>query len=147
MQAQKINRFLTKIIAFADIWISAKILPLQVHSKDFQGVLELAEGSPVNMYRHLSPKFISKCVMKSTFRPWLMRDRRCLRRSIVCYRFLRKSGHLPQIHFSVDHKSLNSDKTKAHCWVALDGEEVVEGEIAQMTLIYTYPGEVSNGQG
>ena len=145
MSGQAAKSVFIKLMAFADIWVAARLLPLRVYSKDFQGVLALAEASPVKIYQGLTPEYISRCVMKATFRPWFMRDRRCLRRSIICYRYLRKSGYSPNIQFSVDQKSFAKAKSVAHCWVEIDGEEIIETNLPDMARIFTHPAGLEHG--
>jgi hypothetical protein len=145
MSGQLAKSEFVKLIALADIWIAAKLLPIRVYSSDFQAVLALAESSPMNIYQGLTPQYISRCVMKATSRPWFMRDRRCLRRSIICYRYLRKSGFSPNIHFSVDQKSFAKAKSVAHCWVEMDGDEIIETELPDMARIFTHPAGLEHG--
>lgn len=84
---------------------------------------------------------IAHWVLRATRKPWLMRDRRCLRQGLLGTRFMRMAGHDAELHFGVDQKSLSEPAVSAHCWVVVDGVSVLNDIHEGMVPIYVskYP--------
>ena len=117
---------LARFILRCELWLHARLLPIQVRDKPLQQALKLAQPTPRMLhFKNLSPAYIVKAVRRTTRRPWLMRDRRCFRQGLLTYRYLLHTGHQPQLHFGVEPDVVTSDKVKAHCWVTLDGQTVI----------------------
>ncbi|HEX6000466.1 MAG TPA: lasso peptide biosynthesis B2 protein, partial [Hyphomicrobiaceae bacterium] len=77
-------------------------------------------------------------VKRATRRPWLMRDRPCLRQGLLAMRFLRLAGYRPVLHFAIDRTSVSRDVLSAHCWVSLDGEVLLNPATPSMVEILSY---------
>lgn len=124
----------------ADVFIRARLLPLRLpRDLPFERMLELAtppEGAP---YRGLSPGMIASTVNRALRHPVLMRDRRCLREGVLCFRFLRAAGFDPRLHFGVDPGSVGAGRLSAHCWVTLDGKTLAGGTATPMVALHVYP--------
>jgi len=100
----------------------ARLLPLLVRGRRLAELLRRAEPSPGTPYQGLAAWRIVRCVKRACRRPWLMRDQPCLREGLLAYRFLRRAGYRPVLHFGVDRGSIATTTMIAHCWVTLDGE-------------------------
>ena len=75
---------------------------------------------------------------RATRRPWLMRDRPCLRQGLLAMRFLRLAGYRPVLHFALDRTSVASSVLSAHCWVTLDGKVLLNPATPTMVEILAY---------
>ena len=75
-------------------------------------------------YRHLSAGEIIHLVETLLRNPRRMRGRRCLRLGLLAFYFLKSSGACPKLHFGV--YPLETDRTRAHCWVTIDGHVMTE---------------------
>ncbi|TIV23477.1 MAG: hypothetical protein E5W02_05745, partial [Mesorhizobium sp.] len=67
----------------AHLWLSARLLPVLVGRRDFESVLKLAPLRTAAPYRDLPWTYIVRRVNRTVRRPWLMRDRRCLREGLL----------------------------------------------------------------
>lgn len=76
----------------AHLWLSARLLPLRVGRRSFEAVLKRAPLQSSAPYRGLPAAYIAARVNRTVRRPWLMRDRRCLREGLLGHRFLRLAG-------------------------------------------------------
>lgn len=121
------------------LWASARLLPILVANRSFEDVLKWAPLASSTPYRGLPAAYIVARVNRAVRRPWLMRDRRCLREGLLGHRFLRFAGFDPELRFGVDPKSLQSPRLSAHCWVCLDGKPVVSDSLPGMIEIYCHP--------
>jgi hypothetical protein len=72
-----------------------------------------------------------------------MRNRRCLRQGLLAYRYLRLAGFRPALHFGVDRRSLADPDIKAHCWLVLDGEAILNPPDPSMVTVLVYDGPQS----
>ena len=131
--------FLQRLRFLCHLRLRARILPLLVRQKKLSDVLALAEYDHAPAYEGLSSNYICSAVMRATARPLLMRDRRCLREGLLGFYFLKAAGFSPELRFALLPSSLNEDKARAHCWVALSGQPVLNDNIAGMIEIYKYP--------
>lgn len=133
---------LLKICRFrVDLWLAARSLPWRVAGKSFEEIL--AQASPEGRvdYAGFPAEYIARRVRKSVRRPWLMRDRRCLREGLLGFEFLLRSGYSPELHFAVDPASVSSDRISAHCWVCLDGEPIVGDRQGDQVTIFIHRSE------
>jgi hypothetical protein len=124
-----------------DLWLAARSLPWRVAGKSFEEILAMASPDGEVEYAGLPAEYISRRVRKSVRRPWLMRDRRCLREGLLGYEFLRRSGYFPELHFAVDPESVSSQRISAHCWVCLDGKPVVGDRQGDQVTIFVHRSE------
>ena len=125
-----------------DLWLAARSLPWRVAGKSFEDILALASPKGRVDYSGLPAEYISRRVRKSVRRPWLMRDRRCLREGLLGFEFLRRSGYSPELHFAVDPASLSKERIAAHCWVCLDGKPVVGDRQGDQVTIFIHRSEM-----
>jgi len=100
----------------------ARLLPLLVRGHRLGELLRCAEPPPGTPYRGLAARRIVRCVRRTCRRPWLMRAQPCLREGLLAYRFLRRAGYRPVLHFGVDRSSVTDTAMIAHCWITLDDQ-------------------------
>lgn len=60
----------------------------------------------------------------------------CLTRGLTLYWFLRRSGFDAELRFGIDPSGAES--TDGHCWVALDGEPILERRDPRPRFAETY---------
>ena len=116
----------------------ARLLPFAVAFRDLSQILRLGDVKRFSLYEGTAPETIACAIHRATRKPWLMRNRRCLRQGLIGYRFLRKAGHEPELHFGVDVGSVERDKIDAHCWVVLDSKPVVNDILEGMVTIHVH---------
>jgi hypothetical protein len=122
-------RFAVRIWA---LWV-----PIIARGTDFAPLLARAAPSYGVPYAGLSIDIIAKRVRRAIRRPWLMRNRRCLREGLLLNRFLVMAGYSPVLHFGVDRTSLGGRSVKAHCWVSV-GERIFNPPDETMLEIHTH---------
>jgi hypothetical protein len=120
------------------IWWHARLLPAFVGRRDLQSVLSYAAVHPDPEFAGLPAEAIAAWVVAATRRPWLMRNRRCLRQGLLGMRFMRLAGHDPELHFGIDPKSLSRPAIAAHCWVVLGGKPVLNDLLEGMEPVHTW---------
>jgi hypothetical protein len=108
------------------LWCEAKSMPFRVRSnRPLSWVLRFASGSGRARYQGLQAEYVLKHILGATRRPYLMRDRRCLRQGLLAYRFLRAAGHDVELHFGVDQTRLQRVDMRAHCWIVQNGRAIL----------------------
>lgn len=120
------------------IWWHARILPVIVGNRDLQSVLRYTDVPPDPAFAGLPAEAIAEWVMTATRRPWLMRNRRCLRQGLLGMRFMRLAGHDPELHFGIDRRSLAGPSVAAHCWIVLAGKPVLNDILADMEPLHVW---------
>jgi len=120
------------------LWCWARVLPALVWRRDLTSLMALTKPAPRVPYRGLAAEYIVRRVKKTTRRPWLMRDRPCLRDGILAMRFLRLAGYEPTLHFGLDKNSVGADTLSAHCWVALNNKIMLNPPTPSMIEILIY---------
>lgn len=125
-----------------ELWLRARLLPLQLVGRSLKEMLEFAEP-PVGSRRFagLSPAYVVRAVRRATRRPWVMRDRRCLREGLLAYRSLVEAGLRPRLHFGVERDVVNSARVAAHCWVTLEGRTVIGESETPYVEILVHPAD------
>lgn len=132
------RRFLFRL----ELWLRARLLPFRLaRDLPLEDALRLATPRHPPAYPGLPVAYVAKRVARTVRRPWLMRDRRCLREGLLGFRFLREAGHDPLLHFGVDPASLGAPRLAAHCWVSVDGEIVLGPPRTQLIGLHVYPGK------
>src|SRR5690349_15094261 len=106
-----------QLVFRADLWLWARLLPVLAFRRDLPSLLAFACSRTGRPYIGFAPAYVAKRVKRVVRKPWLMRNRQCLREGVLAYRFLRQAGHEPRLHFGIDRKSLNQSLVAAHCWV------------------------------
>lgn len=127
----------TRLLFRARLWLRARLLPLQIRGRSLKRLLELAEPpGRGSQCAGLSAAYVVRAVRRATRRPWVMRDRRCLREGLLAYRLLAEAGLRPRLHFGVEPDAVNSARVAAHCWVTLDDRTVIgESEIPYVEIL------------
>lgn len=121
-----------------ELWFWAKTLPLRCRkSRDFADIMRIADAGTSRRYAGLAAAYVARRAKKAGRRPWVMRDRRCLREGILAYRFLTLAGVPATIHFGVDRTSIGKAKLSAHCWVSADDMPVLNPPEPTMVTIFT----------
>ena len=118
------------------LWLWARILPLAAYRRDLTPLLELARPRAARPYGGLDAAFIVGRVKSICRRPRLMRDRRCLREGLLGYRFLCLAGHAPTLRFGVERDSVTEKRVRAHCWIDLGGEAILNPPSPGMIEIF-----------
>jgi len=134
--------FLTACRFRVELWLAARLLPWRVTGKSFEQMLAMASPDGSVDLAGLPAEYVSRRV-RSVRRPWLMRDRRCLREGLLGFEFLRRSGYSPELHFAVDPASVSSDRISAHCWVCLDGKPIVGDRQGDQVTIFVHRSQPS----
>jgi hypothetical protein len=114
------------------------LLPFRIGRRPLAAILEIAAPVDRNRYTGLSAAYIAKAVDQTTRHPWLMRDRKCLRRGLLGYRFLSEAGLRPELRFSVDPHPVGKNGMTAHCWVCLEGTPVISEDLAGATTVLVH---------
>jgi hypothetical protein len=117
------------------LWWDARTLPFRVSRDNLTEVLAIADGAVTPGLAGLPLADIIRRVKRTTRRPWLMTDRRCLREGLLAYRFLRAAGYKPELHFGVDRDSIREPSMRAHCWVVVGGEIVLNPPDPSMVTV------------
>lgn len=127
------------------VWWQARLLPWRLpRDLPFAQMLALAAPPAGTPLRGLAADEIAARVHRTLRRPLLMRDRRCLREGVLCYRFLRAAGHAPRLHFGVNPAAVRGGRFSAHCWVTLD-DVILAGDLGvPMVALHEFP---AAGQG
>jgi hypothetical protein len=125
------------------LWLRARLLPFVVGRRPLTPILVETEPGSIRPYEGLGADEIVGEVRRLTRHPWAMRDRRCLRQGLLAYRYLRLAGYAPALHFGVDRTSVADPKIKAHCWVVLDGNPILNPPDPSMVTILVYDGPES----
>lgn len=125
----------------AALWLWARVLPLLAWERSLTSLLAVTKPRAARPYRGLAPEYIARRVKKSTRRPWVMRDRPCLRQGVLALRFLRLAGFEPTLHFAVDRDSVSRDMLSAHCWVVLGQRIILNPLTPSMVEVLVYAGD------
>ena len=125
--------------------MQARLLPLRLRRDlPFERMLALATPPAGTPWRGLDAAGIAAQVNRAVRHPILMRDRRCLREGVLCFRFLRAAGFDPRLHFGVDPASVAAGggrRLAAHCWVTLDGTTLAGDLGVPMVALHVLGGE------
>jgi hypothetical protein len=122
------------------LWLAARLLPWRVAQHPLDRVLRLARpGGP--RFLGLPHEYIAKRILRTTRRPWLMRDRRCLRQGLLGQRFFAEAGYAPELHFGIEPRSIGTAQVSAHCWVCLDGRPALNDRLPNMKTILVHAGD------
>ena len=132
---------LKKLRFKAALWLWARALPVLAWKRSLPSLLALTKPPPVTPYQGLPAHYIVRRVKKSTRRPWVMRNRPCLREGILALRFLKLAGYEPSLHFGVDRESVRQDVLSAHCWIVLDQKIILNPPTPTMVEILIHAGD------
>jgi Transglutaminase-like superfamily len=130
---------LNKLRFQIDLWTAARTLPLRVYGRSLSEILNLSRARRPNAYRGLSSDYIVKAIFRIVRRPFVMRDRRCLREGLLAFQFLEAAGFAPKLYFGIDRSAPNRPDVRAHCWVVCNDEVVLNSPDADMVPILVWP--------
>lgn len=126
------------------LWIAARLMPVVAKRAAIGELLASATPDPaVRAYGELTTEDIVAAVKQTTSRPWRMRGRRCLREGLLAFRYLSLADHCPSIHFAVDPASLKTARARAHCWITVRGDTVMNPPDPSMIELFSYDGSAS----
>jgi len=130
-----------RLILRAHVFLLAGVIPLLVRVLPLKGLLRLlTPPERVRPYRGASAREIASAVRGRLRRPRHMRRRRCLREGLLLFHFLCLSGRSAVLRVGVYAGA--GGRSRAHCWVTLDGESVSappDGPVAEV-LTHARPG-------
>lgn len=120
-------------------------VPLIARRAALPEILARVAPPPGAPFAGLPAGWILRRVRTSCRRPWLMRDRRCLREGLLAWRFLLAAGYRPRLHFGVDRTSVGQPRLAAHCWLSLDGEVVLNPPLPSHVEVQVVEPEAAHG--
>jgi hypothetical protein len=120
------------------LWLNARMLPVRIAGMSFSEILAQASSAQPDSWPRFPVPYIAKRVGRAARWPLLMRNNRCLRTGLLGFAALRRCGYDPKLHFSVDPKSVGKPRLSAHCWVTLDGVEVINASIPGQVQIHVH---------
>ena len=134
------------------LWWLARTLPVAVRRRSLLELLRQATPAAADPHWRPSAPAAVAPVLAAVARPWRMRGRRCLREGLLAYRFLRLGGHPAVIHFGVLAGGAPGERTRAHCWVSVAGEVLVnppeaEGGGRRMVELFRFDGAACDPRG
>jgi hypothetical protein len=109
----------------------------------------LAELTPSRSSAQSAPIEIVARTQRILRRPWRMRGRRCLREGLLAYAALRRAGHPAALHFGVLRGSQRLARLRAHCWVSLNRQVLLnapEGDYAELLVYEGRPVALQQGE-
>jgi hypothetical protein len=109
----------------AALWLWARLVPVLAWRRDLATLLQRVTPQTGTPYLGLPANLIAYQARRSARRPYFMADRPCLREGVLADRFLRLAGYTPELHFGVERQSIDQSKLRAHCWVVLDNEIIL----------------------
>jgi hypothetical protein len=128
----------------SNVWIAARLLPLFVRDSRLDRLLAMATPPrQLSAFSALDADIIAATAKRAARRPWVMRDRRCLREGLLAFHYLSLAGHRPLLHFAIEKASLTMPKPAAHCWVTVGGRILMNPPSATMIDMFAWDGERS----
>lgn len=127
-----------------NLWIAARLMPLFTKRRQLAEILRRATPDPaVRAYAETPPSEVIAAVKAVVARPWRMRGRRCLREGLLAFHYLALSGHRPVLHFAIVTKTALTTRPRAHCWVSLEGQTVMNAPQEPMLDLFSYNGRTA----
>jgi len=117
------------------LWLWSKLVPAMAYRHELATLLALTRPRSTTPYLGLAAGHIVKRVKHACRRPWLMRDRRCLREGLLALRFLSMAGYRPLLRFGVARGSAASGRVSAHCWVEVEGDTILNAPPPDMVEV------------
>jgi hypothetical protein len=127
-----------------NLWLAARLLTFFSKGRPLDEMLRRATPGPgTRAYAELPPAYIVAAVKASVARPWRMRGRRCLREGLLAFYYLRLAGHKPVLHFGLVPRTISTPRPRAHCWISLNGQTVLNPPQEPMLDLFSYDGDRS----
>jgi hypothetical protein len=140
------GQVLTRMRFRIAVWFDARSMPFRIRrDQTLHSVLAFANRPRANAYSGLPADYILKHVVAVTRRPWMMRDRRCLRQALLGFRFLVAAGHEAELHFGIDRASLPGPQVRAHCWIVCRGKVVLNPPDPNTVSVLIHRPDASDG--
>lgn len=132
--------FLPPTVPFrVNLLVAARLLPTIIKRAPLSDIL--ARATPARKHGgslSLPPAEIVAAVNQVTANPWRMRGRRCLRQGVLAFHYLARAGHHPVLHFAVAPSTLSTARPRAHCWVSVGDEIVINPPVEAMIEIFRH---------
>jgi hypothetical protein len=110
------------------VWIFAAVLPALVWLMALRRLVRLLSPARVfRPYAGLGADEIVAAVARRLAHPWVMRRRPCLRQGLTLMHFLRLAGLAAELHVAIYPPSNDPRRLHGHCWVSLDGRDLMPG--------------------
>lgn len=127
-----------------NLWVAARLLPMFAKRRALGEILQRATPDPAaRAYGDLPPGEMIAAVKAVVARPWRMRGRRCLREGLLAFHYLSLAGHRPVLHFAIVPKTALTNRPRAHCWVSVAGETVMNPPLEPMLDLFSYDGRAA----
>ena len=114
-----LNHPLNNIYLLISVRFWALLLPLMARTDNLDVLLKRCAPAGGTYFMGISAPKIARQIRKAVRKPYLMRDRPCLREGLLLFRFLTIAGYRVTLHFGVDRTSIDKKTMSAHCWVVL----------------------------
>ena len=127
-----------------NLWIAARLMPVFVKRRDLGAIL--ADATPQLQHQgslKIGPGSIVESVKSAVSRPWRMKGRRCLREGLLGFYYLKLAGKHPLLRFGLLKGTLATSKPRAHCWIVLDNEIILNPPEGPMVHLFDYDGVTS----
>lgn len=127
-----------------NLWIAARLMPVFAKRRELGAIL--ADATPGAQHQGslpLSPAAIVESVKSVVSRPWRMKGRRCLREGLLAFYYLKLAGKQPLLRFGLLKGTLVTSRPRAHCWIVLDNEIILNPPEGPMVHLFDYDGKQS----
>ena len=110
------------------IWVLATWLPVLVALFSLRRLVRLLTPPGfLQPYAGVGADEIVTMVARRLAQPQMMRRRACLRHGLTLLHFLRLAGLAAELHVAVYPPSSDPNRLHGHCWVSLDGRDLMPG--------------------
>jgi hypothetical protein len=124
-----------------NLWIAARLMTVFAKRRPLDEILRRATpAAGTRAYANMTPQQIVASVKAAVANPWRMRGRRCLREGLLAFHYLSLAGYRPVLCFGLVPKSALTPPARAHCWVQLDGETILNPPTEPMLDLFAYDG-------
>jgi hypothetical protein len=140
-----------EIILFVQVFLLVTIMPFLIKALTIQRLMKVLTPGDLNSYENLNLEKSKDKIVKYTDyilnRNFWIYKSTCLKRSLVLYRLLRKSGIDVHVCFGVRYKDNlhgreTGKKLEGHAWLLYDGEIFLEKKVEETKtykVTYCFP--------
>jgi len=122
------RHFVLLLLLRGHVWVFATVLPALVWLLSLRRLVSLLTPSRVfRPYAGVAAEEIVSIVARRLAHPRVMRRRPCLRQGLTLLHFLSLAGLPAELHVAVYPPSTDPRRLHAHCWVSLDGRDLIPG--------------------
>jgi len=116
------------LVVRGHVWVFAAVLPVLVRALSLRRLVRLLTPPGfLRPYAGIAADEIVRMVARRLARPRMMRRRPCLRQGLTLLHFLRLAGLAAELHVAVYPPSADRNRMHGHCWVSLDGRDLMPG--------------------